>query len=416
MPTIPKKPRLDRLEAIEGKQTDYLDDGPNRVPGLMLRVTPTGNRHWAVKTRRPNTKNASRFMIGDLREMSLSEARRAALEFKSQVRNNIDPILVRDQRAQDHAQANADRDTHKFSNLAAMFLERHVQRELKSSTQRDYTRIIKNLSSRWGDHDSRNVSKADIIDFIDKEQDRAPVSARLTFAVLRKLFSFAIERGLIEKNPCEGLRGPSSPPARDRWLTDAEISYVWAATEQIQSLFCPALRFLLATAQRLNEVSKMKWHEVDFDKAVWTIPADRAKNGKAHEVDLPPLALEILQGQLSFKVHEREFVFGTGVTPLSGWSRFKRDLDKHITKTYQIPHWRIHDLRRSAASHMAGLGFAPHVIERVLNHVSGATGGLVAVYQHHDHRLERKAAISAWNSKIERLIGRDAAENVVAFR
>ena len=416
MPTIPKKTRLDRLEAIEGKQTDYLDDGPNRVPGLMLRVTATGNRHWAVKTRRPNAKNASRFMIGDLREMSLSEARGAALEFKAQVRNKIDPILERDQRALDHAQADIDLDTHIFSNLAVLFLERHVQRELKPSTQRDYTRIINNLSSIWGDHDTRNISKADIIDFIDKEQDRAPVSARLTFAVMRKFFAFAIERGLIDRNPCDGLRGPSSPPARDRWLTDAEIKRVWEATVDMNNLFSPALRFLLATAQRLNEVSKMKWHEVDCDKAVWTIPAERAKNGKAHEVDLPPLALEILQGQLSFKDNGREYVFGTGVTPLSGWSRFKRDLDSQINKTHKMPHWRIHDLRRSAASHMAGLGFAPHVIERVLNHVSGATGGLVAVYQHHDHRGERKAAISAWNSKIERLIGRDIDENVVVLR
>jgi integrase len=416
MPTIPKNTRLDRLEAIEGRQTDYLDDGPNRVPGLMLRVTPTGNRHWAVKTRRPNTKNASRFMIGDLREMSLSEARGAALEFKAQVRKKVDPILEREQRAQSYAQADADRDTHTFSSLAELFLERHVQRALKPSTQRDYTRIVKNLSSLWGDRDARTISKIDVIDFIDKEQDRAPVSARMTFAVARRLFGYAIERGLIESNPCDGLRGPSTPSARDRWLTDAEISHVWAATEQIQSLFSPALRFLLATAQRLNEVSKMKWHEVDFDKAVWTIPAERAKNGRAHEVDLPPISLEILQGQLSSKNTGREYVFGTGVTPLSGWSRFKRDLDARINDPSPIPHWRIHDLRRTAASHMAGLGFAPHVIERVLNHVSGATGGLVAVYQHHDHRVERKAALTAWNAKIERLIGQNADNNVVALR
>ena len=416
MPSITKNVRLDRLEAIEGKQTDYLDDGSNRVPGLMLRVTPSGNRHWAVKARRPNSKNASRFMLGDLREMTLTQARDAALEFKAQVRNQIDPIKEREQRAKDHAQADVDRDKHKFEKLSALFLERHVQRSLKPSTQRDYTRIIKNLSSIWGDRNARQISKADIIALIDNEQDRAPVSARLTFAVMRKLFGFAIERGLIEGNPCEGLRGPAVPSARDRWLNNAEVVRVWDATKEMGGLFSPALCFLLATAQRLNEVSGMTWKELDFDRDVWTIPAERAKNGKAHEIDLAPLALQILHDQLRLKKSENDYVFGSGKGPLSGWSHFKRNLDAVINEASPIPHWRIHDLRRTAASHMSELGFPPHVVERVLNHVSGATGGLVAVYQHHDHRDERRAAITAWNAKIERLIGQNADTNVVAIR
>ena len=416
MPSIPKSTRLDRLDAIDGKQTDYLDDGPNRVPGLMLRVTPSGNRHWAVKTRRPNAKHASRFMLGDLREMTLTEARGAASEFKAQVRKKVDPILEREQRAQDHAQADVDRDKHEFSNLSALFLERHVKRSLKLSTQRDYTRIIKNLSSLWGDRDARQISKADVIALIDNEQDRAPVSARLTFAVMRKLFGFAIERGLIEGNPCEGLRGPAVPPARDRWLNNTEVVRVWEATKEMGSLFSPALCFLLATAQRRNEVSGMTWNELDFDRDVWTIPAERAKNGKAHEIDLPPLALQILHDQLRLKKTKNDYVFGSGMNPLSGWSRFKHDLDARINEPSPIPRWRIHDLRRTAASHMSELGFPPHVVERVLNHVSGATGGLVAVYQHHDHRDQRKAAIVAWNAKIERLIGQNADNNVVAIR
>lgn len=78
--------------------------------------------------------------------------------------------------------------------------------------------------------------------------------------------------------------------------------------------------------------------------------------------------------------------------------------------------WRTHDLRRTAASGMAGLGFAPQVIERVLNHVSGVQSGLVGVYQRHEYRAERKAAIMAWGAHVERLVsGRDESGDIVQF-
>ena len=79
--------------------------------------------------------------------------------------------------------------------------------------------------------------------------------------------------------------------------------------------------------------------------------------------------------------------------------------------------WRIHDLRRTAASGMAALGFQPHVIERVLNHVSGAQGGLVSVYQRHEYREERRWASMAWGAHVMQIVSVEApASNVVPLR
>ena len=79
--------------------------------------------------------------------------------------------------------------------------------------------------------------------------------------------------------------------------------------------------------------------------------------------------------------------------------------------------WRTHDLRRTAASGMAALGFQPHVIERVLNHVSGAQGGLVRVYQRHEYREERKRAITAWGAHVMGIVSaEEPASNIVPLR
>jgi integrase len=405
MPSLPGTTHLYRLEARDGKQTDYTDSGHLRVPGLILRVSPTGNRKWVIKARRPGHKNASRFVLADLREMTLTEARLAALDFKSELRKGVDPVTERTRRISDSKQLQEERGMYAFGSVVQLFLLRHVHRKLKPKTGEDYTRVTNLLIGYWGDRDIRDISKADIVHLVDSEEDRAYASARLTFSITRKFFNFALERGLVDANPCAGISGPSKPVARDRWLSDSEIILLWKSLDQLSSLFVAPIRFLLATAQRRTEVAEMTWAEVDLDHAIWTIPKERAKNGKAHEIDLPPLALAILTGQMTNKsMNSSSFVFGTGKTLLSGWSKAKRSLDAIMFADNQVPAWRIHDLRRTAATHMAGLGFAPHIVERVLNHVSGASSGLVAVYQHHEHRDERKAAISAWNAKVEKLV------------
>ena len=115
-----------------------------------------------------------------------------------------------------------------------------------------------------------------------------------------------------------------------------------------------------------------------------------------------------------------DFVFSTtGTTAVSGFSKVKVRIDARMKELLgpKFQPWRIHDLRRTAASGMAALGFQPHVIERVLNHVSGAQGGLVSVYQRHEYREERKRAIMAWGDHVMQLVsGEKPASNVVPLR
>jgi integrase len=239
------------------------------------------------------------------------------------------------------------------------------------------------------------------------------------FANLRKFFSWCVEREYLEVSPCLGMNSPGSQAVRDRWLSGAELGLVWRAACSLGWPFGPLYRFLILTAQRRSEVSDMRWSEVDLAAAEWTIPAVRAKNRRAHLVDLSPEAVDLLKGLK----RDGDLIFSTtGSTGASGHSHAKARWDEAVEELRKrdavangieppsspISGWRLHDLRRTAATGMARLGNRPEVVEAVLNHVSGARGGLVAVYQHYDHRPERKAALLAWARHVSGLVSAPA--------
>jgi integrase len=267
----------------------------------------------------------------------------------------------------------------------------------------------KDVLPRWGDRSVRSITRKDVVWLIDAIDDRSPAVSRSVFAQLRKLFNWCVERDLISVSPLLGLRAPAPQPARDRWLSDREISLFWLGCEALGEPFGPLFQTLLLTAQRRDEVTGMRWSELDLGKAEWIIPASRAKNRKEHVVDLSPAAIALIES----RSREHEFVFTTtGSTATSGHGHAKALLDLHIetlrlarrAKTPALAPWRIHDLRRTAATGMAALGHAPHVIEAVLNHASGSRGGLVAVYQHYQYRAERKAALQDWGAHVSAIV------------
>ena len=211
-----------------------------------------------------------------------------------------------------------------------------------------------------------------------------------------------------------GMKGPQPLEARDRVLSDEEIKAFWQAASELSWPFENVFKVLLLTGQRREEVAGMRWREIDLDAGTWTIAKERCKNGKAHTVDFSPEAVRMLAPlgdaaapRPARTSEEADLVFSTtGRTPVSGFSKTKSRIDARMQFILgdKFQPWRTHDLRRTAASGMAALGFQPHVIERVLNYVSGAQGGLVGVYQRHEYREERRRAIMAWYAHVMGLL------------
>jgi integrase len=268
-----------------------------------------------------------------------------------------------------------------------------------------------------------------VLKLLDSVIDRgAGVMANRVLATIKPLFSFAIDRGLIEVSPCDRVKPPAVEKSRDRVLSDDELRVVWLAAEEQGWPFGTLVQLLILTGARRDELAGASWREFDRDERLWTLPRHRAKNDREHPLPLADQAMRILDG-LPHIAGKAELVFTTnGASSITGWSRSKRRLDglvlavmqreaagrgEDLNRVVQLPQWTRHDLRRTVASGMARLGVSLPVIERVLNHVSGSFAGIVGVYQRHSFAAEMRAALEVWGRHVETLCTGPAAGNVV---
>ena len=181
--------------------------------------------------------------------------------------------------------------------------------------------------------------------------------------------------------------------------------------------FGPFVQALILTAQRRDEVAGMRRRELKDGGALWTIPGERTKNGVEHDVPLVPAAQSLVASVP--RVVATDYLFTTtGKGPVSGYSKAKQRLDATILAIARkaaadrgenpaeviIQPWRLHDLRRTAASGIARLGVPVHVIESILNHRSGQISGVAAVYNRHSYLPEKRRALESWANYLLQLV------------
>ena len=172
------------------------------------------------------------------------------------------------------------------------------------------------------------------------------VMANRLLAVLRKLFNWCVSRDIVTASPCDGVPAPHREKARDRVLSDDELTAIFNAARQMGGAFGAIIHILILTAQRRNEVSEMTWSELDLDTSLWTIPSSRTKNEKPHFVHLSSQAKAVFNSITGVG----EFVFtSNGTTPFSGFSKAKKRLDE----LSGVLDWRLHDIRRTVTSGIA---------------------------------------------------------------
>ena len=196
---------------------------------------------------------------------------------------------------------------------------------------------------------------------------------------------------------------------------DAEIRAFWKGCDELGWPFGPLFRLLLLTAQRRDEVATMEWAEIDLEKRLWSLPREKAKNDQGHDVHLSAQAVDILTALPRIGVKDGLIFTTNGRTAVSGFSRAKERLDALMATAagHDIEPWILHDLRRTATTGMARLKFAPHVVDRVLNHTSGTIRGVASIYNRFDYLDERRAALEAWGRAVEAMVTGAEAGNVV---
>ncbi|MCZ6718831.1 MAG: tyrosine-type recombinase/integrase [Gammaproteobacteria bacterium] len=382
-----------------GKQADYYDTktlGKGRRFGL--RVSYRGTKCWGIFYQHQG--RTRRLSVGHWPPLSLADARREADK-------QLTAILLQ----QDPA---AERHGPTVDQLARLYIEKHAKRH-KRSWKRDQEIIDRDVLPHWGRRKVRDIKRRHVCELTDRVVDRkAPIAANRLFSLLSKLFSFAVERDLLEHNPCNGAKKPTKETARDRALVKNEIKTFWhgLALTNISEPLQLCLKLLLVTGQRKGELSQATKAEVNLDGAEWLIPKERAKNSKQHFVPLSPLAVSLFTAAFELS-GESTFVFPSPtandrpILPSTVNNTVKRNLEK-----IGLEPWTPHDLRRSCSTGMAELAIPREVRDKVFNH---AEQGIDPIYTRYDFADEKRAALNKWGRQVEAIVSGETAA-VIALR
>lgn len=361
----------------------------NKGQGLVLRVRKSGTKSWCVVYIK-NGKNRPPYTIGRYPALSLADAADEGQRVLAQLLDNVDPVDARNER-------NA---APTFEYVAELFLLRYCV-DKKDSGRRDRDILTRDFIPKWGDEKAQDIRRRDVMAVLDCIAERGTVTANRAHACIRKLFNWAIQRDLLEANPATNIPRKKET-ARDRVLSVDEIKTLWPAIEgadmadQIKRL----LQLMLVTGQRKAELVLAEWSEFDLKGGWWTIPAAHAKNGHVHRVPLSPLALKLLR-EAKKQANGNSLVLPS---PRTGKPLVGSAIDRAVRNNrdgFPIEHWTPHDLRRTAASHIARLGTNRLVMKKILNHTDG---DITAVYDRHSYDKEKKAALNKWGRELQRLV------------
>jgi len=245
----------------------------------------------------------------------------------------------------------------------------------------------------------------------DVAKDSGVVAANRMRSSLSAMFVWAMKQGYAERNPVIGTT-TRKEKSRERVLNDAELKAIWNGLDGDQ--YGAIIKLLILTGQRANEIAGLRCSEIDFERNLITLAAERTKNARVHQLPMSAEVREILEARAKQQAQEnekkdendRDLVFGYREGPFSGWSKAKAALDERLGKALAKPlaHWVPHDLRRTVATRMADLGVQPHVIEAVLNHVSGHKAGVAGIYNRSLYSAEKAAALALWADHVMAVI------------
>ena len=319
------------------------------------------------------------------------------------------------------ARAAAAKNTATLGEIVPRYLHAR-EGELRPRSHTEAKRYLERAWQPLHNHAIDAITRQNVVGVIDDLEGRGKVAADRARMALSGLFGWAIDRGYLDSNPTMHVRSRAQGGGRKRVLSEGELVKVWNAC--LDDDHGRIVRLLILTGQRRAEIGDLAWSEIDLDKRQIDLPEHRTKNGRPHILPLSDEASAILSSVV--RREGRDLVFGIGAGGFSGWSKAKSELDARTAKaTAQAAHkpqgkpmpaWTLHDLRRSFVTHISERGFAPpHVVEAIVNHVSGHKGGVAGVYNRAAYAPEKRQALEMWGAHMAALIeGRKS--KVVAMR
>lgn len=426
---------LARIKATGGRDALVFDSGHRRaIPGFGLRVFATGRAFFILKFQ-VRGKGARRVSLNEVArnhlDQQLIRLRQMAEEIRDHARANGRDIIAEREAAEAARKADEQErlNAPTLRKLAPLYLRDRERgrndngRELKRLRPKSLVEIGRYLEgsgrtpSVWSaiaDTPLPRVGMRQLQDILEEiARTKGAVTADRARVALSGFFAWAIELRHVDHNPTNDLKAQSLSKSRERTLTEDEIAWIWRACDDDD--YGRIVRLLMLTGCRREEIGALRSSEVDRERKQIVLPFDRCKNGREHIIPLSNEALALLPEPPNDK--RRTHVFGRLENGFSGWSKSKAELDARIARARAdagldpMAPWRLHDLRRAFVTHVSDRGFAePHVVEALVNHVSGFKAGVAGIYNKAVYLPERRRALEEWGAHVRKLVKASQAE------
>ncbi len=354
---------LRSLSPPEKGQVAFWDE---KLPSFGVRVSQGGSKTFVVN-RRNNLITLGRFGVLSLAE-ARTEARKLLAEFTL---GKVRPQSIT------------------YSQAIQIFLE-DKSKNRRARTIHGYKRLLDRLGFQGQLTEISHGEVARRLSKITKHQEH-----NHCLTALKVFFNWCIKRKYITENPAVGLSAHSTT-SRARVLSDAELKSIWMMCD---GTFGTIVKILILTGQRRGEVAALQSSWIHNDTI--TLPREITKNGREHTFPIGAMSAAVIRGSENTAASSLLFpARGKSGTPFNGWSKCKA----HLDSVSGVKDWTLHDLRRTFATNLAALGAAPHVVEKLLNHVSGTISGVAAIYNRYAFEKECRAAVEAWEARLQTIL------------
>ena len=362
-----------KLKIPERGQQDFFD---TTLKGFGVRVSQGGSKTFFLM----QWKKRKRTTLGRYDIVSLADARKLAKG-----------ILADETLNPEEGPAIAFRDA------LNTYLDVHCEPRQKPRTYQENKRLLeRHFLPDLGDIQLKDLTAHDVTPILDGLLE-TPSLANHAFTALRSFLRWAVSRSYIPYDPIGGLRKPAKTTSRDRVLTDKELTAV-LKTALGMGRYGQIVISLALLGQRAGQIANLHNGYINKGEKLITWPGELMKNNKEHTIPYGRRFASILKEQPS-----EGLVFPTNkdaTLPFNTWSKKKKEFDKACP----LPHWTLHDLRRTFSTGHAKLGTQPHIVERILAHTGGTVSGVAAIYNRHAYIDEMRAALLTWERHLEAFV------------
>jgi len=388
-------------KAKKGEVGRYADGS-----GLYFVVPKSGSAYWMV--RYTANKKRKEMTLAKYSDLGLADARYEAASKMKQLREGLDPLLARKR---------ADQES--IKTVDDLFQDWYPTLEVRLKHPKIPKRIYtKDIAPHIGEFKIDQVTARDIRTTIEtiKTSGRLAI-ANDALGYCKQLFNHGIKLDLLAYNPAAAFTFKDAggvEKSRDRALSEEELKQFFATAKEHSYSFSHdnylACLLLVCLGVRKSELCEAKWEEFDLEEALWSLPATRSKTGVGFTIPLAPEVL-IWLNELKVFACDSEYVFPSrrasknphmgadtlnrAITKLFGHEAGKKKQPPNLMG--DMPHFTVHDLRRTCRTLLAQQGTLGHVAERCLNH---KLKGVEGIYNKHDYLDERREALKALSRSV----------------